>query len=493
MYRSSRLVRQPNAPVGINHSNPLAKGIAIAITSQGGATIDAVSGALPASGNGTRAASAYSFGKARQYTSGSDWFLTPASLNAPTRYSWMVRAKFTSISGFNGIFCKTANLGTTNGFGTFRDSGVGDNIVFSHDAAAGTVFEAASNLVNAGLVTIVVTWDGATARYYRDGRFVASGAYTTLVTSGNGYLKVCSNRDTSTTSAYHDHTIVWPGRVLREQEAEYLSLGDNSYSLFTNRRIWVPVSVVTGDPALTGNTATASTGALTPSESLGTTGNQVTGSQGAVAPNLSLATAGNAATSSTGALVASLTIGLTGQGATASAGSIAVGGAGAVALSGNAATANAGTPVASLTVGLLGSASTATVGSVGAPTGDITLALTGSGVTASAGVLGTGAVGVGGYGDDKPRRKKRFVVKVGDKLVEYGSASAAAKALNAAPEAKPEPVAEVPIRKIKAQARVFQAEQQIQNLFKQQDFEAMLALYEQMQDEDDVESLLMAL
>ena len=46
----------------------------------------------------------------------------------------------------------------------------------------------------------------------------------------------------------------------------------------------------------------------------------------------------------------------------------------------------------------------------------------------------------GGY--DEARKKKRFVVKVGDKLVEYGSASAAAKALNKAPEAKPEPVAE---------------------------------------------------
>lgn len=112
----------------------------------------------------------------------------------------------------------------------------------------------------------------------------------------------------------------------------------------------------------------------------------------------------------------------------------------------------------------------------------------GADVFAAAVDTGT-ASAVGGY-DDKPK-KKRFVVKVGDRIVEYGSAAAAVKALDADTESQPEPVAEVLIRKIKAQARVFKAEQQVQNLFKQQDFEAMLSLYEQMQDEDDIETLLM--
>ena len=99
---------------------------------------------------------------------------------------------------------------------------------------------------------------------------------------------------------------------------------------------------------------------------------------------------------------------------------------------------------------------------------------------------GTTAVG-GGYDDEKPK-KKRFVVKVGNKLVEYGSATAALKALDSNP---PPPIAEVPIRAIKAQARVFKAEQKIQDLFSQQDFAAMFDLYQQMQEEDDVETLLM--
>ena len=51
-------------------------------------------------------------------------------------------------------------------------------------------------------------------------------------------------------------------------------------------------------------------------------------------------------------------------------------------------------------------------------------------------------------------------------------------------------------RSIKAQARVFKAEQKVQNLFKQQDFDAMLELYQQManeQDEEDIEMLLLSL
>jgi len=49
----------------------------------------------------------------------------------------------------------------------------------------------------------------------------------------------------------------------------------------------------------------------------------------------------------------------------------------------------------------------------------------------------------------------------------------------------------VPIRAIKAQARVFKAEKKIQDLFSQQDFAAMFDLYQQMQEDDDVETLLM--
>jgi len=134
-----------------------------------------------------------------------------------------------------------------------------------------------------------------------------------------------------------------------------------------------------------------------------------------------------------------------------------------------------------------GSASFAFV-AVGVLSGDVTPGeMQGSASLTITATLQVQASAAGGY-DDK--RKKRFVIKVGNKLVEYGSAAAAVKALDATVEA-PEPIAEVPIRAIKAQARVFKAEQKIQNLFSQQDFAAMLDLYQQMQEEDDAEALLL--
>lgn len=181
--------------------------------------------------------------------------------------------------------------------------------------------------------------------------------------------------------------------------------------IWQERKIWVPVTAAAGNPALTGNSVTASVGTLTPSESLGTTGNQATGSQGTVAPTLSLATTGNAATSNTGTPVAELSIGLAGQGATASAGVVSVAGSGAVALSGNAATASAGTLTPSEALGTTGNAATASTGSVsagltnaltgnsataavGAPAAAMSLGLSGSAATASSGTVAIGGAAV---------------------------------------------------------------------------------------------------
>lgn len=268
-------------------------------------------------------------------------------------------------------------------------------------------------------------------------------------------------------------------------------LARDPYQLF-ERRIWVPVSAggganntLTGDSGsytYTGNAASfqvtrALDGAVGSYTLTGNTGtfSYIPGA-GSIPYTLSGATGAYA---------------YTGNAATFRVGHSLSGATGAYAYSGNAATFKVGhaLPGAAGAYAFTGRDGTfAYVGSTAyALSGDSgSYSLTG---TEGAFAFSGAAKPAGGY--DEARKRKRFVVKVGDKLVEYGSASAAAKALNKAPEAKPEPVAEVPIRKIKAQARVFKAEQQVQNLFKQQDFEAMLALYEQMQDEDDIETLLM--
>lgn len=268
-------------------------------------------------------------------------------------------------------------------------------------------------------------------------------------------------------------------------------LAHDPYQLF-ERRIWVPVSAgggtnntLTGDSgsyAYTGNAAAfqvtrALDGAVGSYTLIGNTGtfSYIPGA-GSIPYTLSGATGAYA---------------YTGNAATFRVGHSLSGATGAYAYSGNAATFKVGHTLP----GAAGAYAFTGRDGTFAYVGSTAYALSGdSGSYSIAGTEGAFAFSgaakpVGGY--DEARKRKRFVVKVGDKLVEYGSASAAAKALNKAPEAKPEPVAEVPIRKIKAQARVFKAEQQVQNLFKQQDFEAMLALYEQMQDEDDIETLLM--
>lgn len=232
---------QPTEMVGIDQTGPFSTGLVLAVASHGGVTRDVVSGALPITGVGGRLNVAASFGQAREYAVGSDSFLTPASLNAPSSYSWLVRAKFTTFNSFSGIFCKNSDTGTATGFGSFRNSATGF-LNLTHTNSTGLETELTTNLTSAGVVTIAVTWNGATFNYYRDGVKVASGAYATAVTSGNGYLRVCSNRDAGNTTATHDHTVIWANRVLSESEALYLTTGDNSYEIFEPQRIWVPVA-----------------------------------------------------------------------------------------------------------------------------------------------------------------------------------------------------------------------------------------------------------
>jgi len=120
----------------------------------------------------------------------------------------------------------------------------------------------------------------------------------------------------------------------------------------------------------------------------------------------------------------------------------------------------------------------------------------------------TGA-SAGGYGP----AKKRYVVKVGNKLVVTTSAQAATRLVEAqSQKAKPETVSpdetiepvnetaeiveEVPIPEIRAIANIYQAQTELNPLFTQRNYEGVLALYnllKQQQDEEDIELLLMAI
>ena len=117
----------------------------------------------------------------------------------------------------------------------------------------------------------------------------------------------------------------------------------------------------------------------------------------------------------------------------------------------------------------------------------------------------------GGYDDDKPTRKRRYIRKVGDKLVITTDASAA---LASADEGRPaeEPVQpvqsvqpvqleqppeqEISLAEIRAVAAQYQQQAKVLEMFRQRDWGEMVALYEALkrqQDEDDIEMLLLSL
>ena len=101
----------------------------------------------------------------------------------------------------------------------------------------------------------------------------------------------------------------------------------------------------------------------------------------------------------------------------------------------------------------------------------------------------------GGY-DDKPR-KKRYVVKVDDQLIVFTSKQAALQALDLDKTDQTvevqKPLITVPLENVKALA----SEREALALFKKRldlmQYEALLKKYEQWQDEDDIEMLMMAL
>lgn len=115
-------------------------------------------------------------------------------------------------------------------------------------------------------------------------------------------------------------------------------------------------------------------------------------------------------------------------------------------------------------------------------------------------VLGAGEPKVaGGYDDERKKAKKRFIVEKNGKLMVFNTAQAA---LDAQPKKKkvqpvevdvPEQVAEViELPAVKEYAQVIGQIEQYNSAYNSQHFEKLIALFEQMRDEEDVELLLLA-
>jgi hypothetical protein len=129
--------------------------------------------------------------------------------------------------------------------------------------------------------------------------------------------------------------------------------------------------------------------------------------------------------------------------------------------------------------------------------------LQGQGATlAGAAERAGGQVAAGGYDDDKPRRKKRFVVEQDGKLLVFGSARAAVEALGqqkaieavaveSPAEEVAEVVAEISLPAVQAYAEVRGLVDDYQAALRNRHYLALIAMFQDMRDEEDVELLLM--
>jgi hypothetical protein len=129
-------------------------------------------------------------------------------------------------------------------------------------------------------------------------------------------------------------------------------------------------------------------------------------------------------------------------------------------------------------------------------------ALTASGAgsaTLGAEILGSVPTVAGGYDDEKKKAKKRFIVERDGKLMVFNTAQAALDAqpkkkkvqpVEVAPEQVIPQVIELPA--VKEYAQVIGQIEQYNAAYNSQHFEQLIALFEQMRDEEDIEMLLLA-
>jgi hypothetical protein len=245
----SRWTRQPSYQVALA-SNSFTRGIAFACNAFGGTNRELLSGKRENSGSGTINTQVTSFGISRYANQGSDFWDTPASLDTPSTYTWLVRADFRSFnSNYGGLFAKCSS-GTNMGFGTFHEAG---NIYYTHNNTYGPTIENAATITGSGLCNIVVTWDGGYLRQYRGGILRIGPTGLGAVSSGNGLLRIFGGRDTWSTTGYHEHTIVWPNRVLSDAEIAEIERSPYLFYQSLNRRIYFGAAAGGG-----GGTGTAS-------------------------------------------------------------------------------------------------------------------------------------------------------------------------------------------------------------------------------------------
>jgi hypothetical protein len=210
------------------------------------------------------------------------------------------------------------------------------------------------------------------------------------------------------------------------------------------------------------------------------TGVNSLGTLGTVAPNITVALSGIASAGALGTLLPATQQALTGVSSTGATGTI----------------------LPDMQIPLVGVSSVGATGFLAAPAGDITIALTGVSSQGALGSLTPIAQESGGYEDKK---KKKYIVEKNGRLLVFSSKSAALHVLNDTPKiatvaekvvkkvtlAKPEQIIDLPV--IQEYAEVTGMIEQYNSAYNSQHYEALIAMFEQMQDDEDIELLLLSL
>jgi len=242
--------KQPQIPVGINRANPLTRGLIFCQV--GDIPYDIVNGKFADSGSGTPGKTVGALGKAVDFNSTAHFYSGNSAADNATAYGMLVVAQVSSLGAYGGLLAHTSNLGTTQGWAAWQDTG--GNAVFY--GSAGT--EVSTTKTTATVTNNIIShfgggYENTNFCSYLNGVLTATfGTSSAAPQTGAGYIKVASSRDVAGLVGKFYLTCIW-NRL--PSAAEYASLYANCWQLFAPlpRRIFVGPSSGPASYTLTAN------------------------------------------------------------------------------------------------------------------------------------------------------------------------------------------------------------------------------------------------
>lgn len=530
LFRST-WTRQPQQPVDVDR-NGLGKGVQMLLTQVGGKVVDVANPSVIWTPNGNAKTKAAPKGVVATFDGVDDYF-------SATGYSHIVGARGTffiwlpRVGAFDTY--GTVWFGTNTGAASFFQSTSLTAVCFgSGSFATGTVTSIA-NSTNTSLVFSANTTVN-TQRYFRNGISEGTLDASTPTAFAPGSKTFNFGRYVAGTTWDADADILIAGFTTEVWgAAQAKAFHDNPWQLFapTSRKIWVPaiagggytLTAASGSYALSGQAATITKTRIV---SAGQGSYSYSGQSATILKTRIVAAAqgsysytGQAATvlKSNVISAAAGSYAYAGQAASILKGWVLTAANGSYSVTGQAATINytpaAGSYVLNAAAGsyaLTGQSATILKSKVvAASAGAYSLA----GVDATITYSGAANTGGGSYDEPRPKRR-RHIIEVDGRLLEFGSKAAAIRYLdnikpdiadkpddtpddiqpvvsNKPKKPLPAPKLDIPLAQIEVSAPNTKALEQFKAQLRALEYQAILKAYEDWQDEQDIEILLMAM